>query len=167
MKEPSSSSSSQTKPRSFDPSSKPKKNWKPKCFQENDTFWRSSQLEPPPTNYTPGLIPLLRNALLKSHSRGDTRRAILCFAQTVHICREPWDAGWGCGFVVCPIRAHLPLTCHQIPQLFNALCNTYGPATTAFILSPSRRAVVPQCPKFTSLDRNSLERGCERNYPPL
>lgn len=95
--QPSSSSSGQTKPRSVD-TSKPKKNWKPKLFQENDTFWRSSQLEPPPANYTPGLIPLLRNALLKSHSRGDTRRAILCFAQTVHICREPWDAGWGCGY---------------------------------------------------------------------
>lgn len=83
-------------------------------FGENDAFWYPAQSTAPPSNYTPGrllptwnklfwtnlrvgLIPLLRKALWKVHARGGIRRAALCHENAVHISREMWDAGWGCG----------------------------------------------------------------------
>ncbi|KAH7926299.1 DUF1671-domain-containing protein [Leucogyrophana mollusca] len=63
-----------------------------------DEFWHPSQARPPPHNFSPGLIPVLKGALKTSHTRGYTCRAVLCFEQTVHISREPFDAGWGCGY---------------------------------------------------------------------
>lgn len=50
-------------------------------------------------NRATGLIPLLKKSLTKSHGRGNTRRAVLCYDRTVHVHREFWDAGWGCGYV--------------------------------------------------------------------
>ncbi len=49
-----------------------------------------------------GLIPLLRKTLLDSVQKDATRRAVLCYEKAVHIYREIWDAGWGCGFVLLP-----------------------------------------------------------------
>jgi hypothetical protein len=46
---------------------------------------------------SPGLIPFLRKILLTSVERNTTRRAVLCYERAVHIYREIWDAGWGCG----------------------------------------------------------------------
>ncbi|KAF5391761.1 hypothetical protein D9757_001746 [Collybiopsis confluens] len=63
-----------------------------------DVFWYCSINTPPPPNYTPGLIPVLKRALLKSHAKGTTTRAVLCYERTVHICRQAWDATWGCGY---------------------------------------------------------------------
>ena len=45
----------------------------------------------------PGLIPVIKQALLKSHGKGNTIRAALCYEGMVHVGTEPWDAGWGCG----------------------------------------------------------------------
>ncbi|KAF9472771.1 DUF1671-domain-containing protein [Pholiota conissans] len=63
-----------------------------------DAFWYPAQRTSPPRNYTPGLIPVLRKSLLKSHHSGQLRRAALCYDKTVHIRREIWDASWGCGY---------------------------------------------------------------------
>ena len=49
-----------------------------------------------------GLIPLLEKTLLDSVQKGPTCRAVLCYEKAVHIYREIWDAGWGCGFVFLP-----------------------------------------------------------------
>lgn len=43
-----------------------------------------------------GLVPLLASHLRKFRS---TQRAWLCSEEAVHIAIEPWDRGWGCGFV--------------------------------------------------------------------
>ncbi|KAI0256488.1 peptidase family C78-domain-containing protein [Lactifluus subvellereus] len=63
-----------------------------------DSFWYHSLESEPPSNYTPGLIPILRKVLLNSVEKGVTRRAVLCYERAVHIYRELWDAGWGCGY---------------------------------------------------------------------
>ncbi|PPQ74213.1 hypothetical protein CVT26_004504 [Gymnopilus dilepis] len=68
------------------------------CKNERDDFWYPALNTPPPPSFTPGLIPLLQKGLLKSHARGFTRRAVLCSEIAVHVNREPWDAGWGCGY---------------------------------------------------------------------
>jgi len=44
-----------------------------------------------------GLIQLLHKGLLRGHNQGNVRRAVLCSEKVVHISREFWDAGWGCG----------------------------------------------------------------------
>jgi hypothetical protein len=51
-----------------------------------------------PLTVAPGLIPLLKTHLNKSHAGGNIRRAVLCYDRTVLVTREVWDAGWGCGF---------------------------------------------------------------------
>ncbi|KAH9484175.1 Zinc finger-containing ubiquitin peptidase 1 [Psilocybe cubensis] len=68
------------------------------CMKESDDFWYAAQANPPPPSFTPGIIPLLRKALVKSHARGQTRKAVLCYENAVHCNREPWDANWGCGY---------------------------------------------------------------------
>ncbi|KAF8969883.1 peptidase family C78-domain-containing protein [Flammula alnicola] len=75
---------------------RPKKKFQ--FVKETDVFWYPAQETPPPSSCTPGLINLLRKGLLRGHSRGNIRRAALCFDKTVHIHREIWDAGWGCGY---------------------------------------------------------------------
>lgn len=56
-------------------------------------------LTSPPPNYTPGIIPLLRKALLKSHSQGTTSRAVLCYEKAVHVhVSRTLDVKWGCGY---------------------------------------------------------------------
>ncbi|KAH9060064.1 peptidase family C78-domain-containing protein, partial [Lactarius vividus] len=60
-------------------------------------FWYYSLGGEPPSNHTPDLIPLLRKTLLDSVQKGATRRAVLGYERAVHIYREIWDAGWGCG----------------------------------------------------------------------
>ncbi|EEB92565.1 hypothetical protein MPER_08904, partial [Moniliophthora perniciosa FA553] len=66
---------------------------------EQDIFWypamRGTSI---PSNFTPGMITLLKKALLKSHSQSSTVRAVLCYEQTVFINRQWWDATWGCGY---------------------------------------------------------------------
>ncbi|KAI0312346.1 peptidase family C78-domain-containing protein [Amylostereum chailletii] len=66
--------------------------------QNKDAFWYASLDLPPPPNYTPGLIPLIKKALITSFERNQTRRAVLCYDRTVHIHHELWDSGWGCGY---------------------------------------------------------------------
>ncbi|KAJ7445762.1 peptidase family C78-domain-containing protein [Mycena galericulata] len=66
--------------------------------KDGDKFWYPAHSSNPPPNFTPGLIPLLRTHLNKSHSAGNTRRAVLCYDRAVLVNREVWDAGWGCGY---------------------------------------------------------------------
>ncbi|KAJ7168151.1 peptidase family C78-domain-containing protein [Mycena crocata] len=64
-----------------------------------DKFWYPAQSsELAPHNFTPGLIPLLKTHLNKSHAAGNTRRATLCYDRAVLVNREVWDASWGCGY---------------------------------------------------------------------
>ncbi|KAF7974549.1 hypothetical protein HWV62_11898, partial [Athelia sp. TMB] len=65
---------------------------------ETDTFWYAARTDAPPPNFSPGLIPVLKRALTRAHARGATQRAVLCYDRTVHIAREFWDVGWGCGY---------------------------------------------------------------------
>ncbi|KAL6309032.1 peptidase family C78-domain-containing protein [Sparassis latifolia] len=63
-----------------------------------NVFWHSSQSSPPPPNFSPGLIPVVKNALIKSHSKGYTQRAWLCFDRVAHVYGEQFDRSWGCGY---------------------------------------------------------------------
>ncbi|KAK7049209.1 hypothetical protein VNI00_005810 [Paramarasmius palmivorus] len=64
-----------------------------------DTFWYPAMDDKPnPSNFIPGMITLLKKALIKSHSQGITTRAVLCYERTVYIHRQSWDAYWGCGY---------------------------------------------------------------------
>uniref|UniRef100_A0A0W0GCI5 UFSP1/2/DUB catalytic domain-containing protein n=2 Tax=Moniliophthora roreri TaxID=221103 RepID=A0A0W0GCI5_MONRR len=66
---------------------------------EQDVFWYPAMHSIPiPSNFTPGMVTLLKKALLKSHSQSSTVRAVLCYEQTVFINRQWWDATWGCGY---------------------------------------------------------------------
>ncbi|KAF8163131.1 peptidase family C78-domain-containing protein [Crassisporium funariophilum] len=84
------------KPSSSKPKEDDQKRWL--RMRETDVFWYPSQTTPPPSSFTPGLIPLIRRGLLKGHARGNVRRAALCYDEVVHVHREPWDAMWGCGY---------------------------------------------------------------------
>ncbi|RDX48285.1 DUF1671-domain-containing protein [Lentinus brumalis] len=66
--------------------------------EEKNVFWHALQTTEPPHNFSPGLIPVLKKALTRSHDRGPTERAWLCFEQAVHVQGEPWDRTWGCGY---------------------------------------------------------------------
>ncbi|KAI0093943.1 peptidase family C78-domain-containing protein [Irpex rosettiformis] len=80
------------KPRSF--SSKSSNTLK----EDRDIFWCASYDISPPPNFTPGLIPLIKKSLIKSHSKGTTQKAYLCSPTAVHVESEGWDKGWGCGY---------------------------------------------------------------------
>ncbi|KAI0336376.1 DUF1671-domain-containing protein [Cubamyces sp. BRFM 1775] len=66
--------------------------------EEQDIFWHASQESSPPRNFSPGLIPVLRKALTRSHEKGTTQKAWLAFDRAVHIQGEAWDRYWGCGY---------------------------------------------------------------------
>ncbi|KAJ3556533.1 hypothetical protein NM688_g1977 [Phlebia brevispora] len=63
--------------------------------EDEDLFWHPSQTTPPPPNFTPGLIPLLKKALTKTHDKGHTQRAYLCCPQAVHVSSQSWGQGMG------------------------------------------------------------------------
>ncbi|KAJ6500449.1 peptidase family C78-domain-containing protein [Mycena sanguinolenta] len=89
------------KPGKSDKSDSPSKNFNWKDWvgpKDKDKFWYPARTSPPPQNFTPGLIPLLKTHLNKSHTGGHTRRAVLCYDRAVLITREAWDASWGCGY---------------------------------------------------------------------
>ncbi|KAF9072965.1 peptidase family C78-domain-containing protein [Rhodocollybia butyracea] len=65
---------------------------------DQDVFWYPAIQTLPPSNFTPGLVPVLKKALLKSHAKGTTTRAVLCYDRALYISRQIWDAGWGCGY---------------------------------------------------------------------
>ncbi|KAJ7702364.1 peptidase family C78-domain-containing protein [Mycena rosella] len=99
--EPKASSSTKPKPLRVDPPSESPskciwKDWR--NHKGQDQFWHPAQSAKPPSNFTPGLIPLLKTHLKKSHAAGNTRRATLCYDRAVLVNRETWDAGWGCGY---------------------------------------------------------------------
>ncbi|KAH9966445.1 peptidase family C78-domain-containing protein [Russula dissimulans] len=86
LQQPSNAQSSPSKGISFfNPSAK-------------EQFWHHTLGSDPPSNCTPGLIPLLRRSLLSSVEKGATHRAVLCYESVVHIFLEIWDAGWGCAY---------------------------------------------------------------------
>lgn len=65
---------------------------------ENDVFWYPSLGSPPPRNYTPGLIPIIKQSLNTLCANGKVARAVLCHDKVVHISKELWDISWGCGY---------------------------------------------------------------------
>ncbi|KAI0361938.1 DUF1671-domain-containing protein [Trametes cingulata] len=71
---------------------------KPPSNEKQNTFWLASHTSEPPAHFSPGLIPVLKKALTKSHERGVTERAWLAFEHAVHIQSEHWDRSWGCGY---------------------------------------------------------------------
>ncbi|KAI6129168.1 peptidase family C78-domain-containing protein [Pisolithus croceorrhizus] len=79
-------------------SSKPRSRGVP-CFQKGseERFWYPTLSEPPPANYTPGLLSILKEALKKSNLKGYIDRAVLCYDRTPHI-TPTFDRGWGCGY---------------------------------------------------------------------
>ncbi|KAI0781089.1 peptidase family C78-domain-containing protein [Trametes elegans] len=66
--------------------------------EKQNVFWHSLQTSEPPANFSPGLIPVLKKALLRSHAKGGTQKAWLAFEHAVHIHKESWDRIWGCGY---------------------------------------------------------------------
>ncbi|KAG9318243.1 peptidase family C78-domain-containing protein [Chiua virens] len=65
---------------------------------QDDIFWHPAQAKPPPDNYSPGVLSILKEALKKSHTKGSTQRAVLCYDRTPHIFRETFDTNWGCTY---------------------------------------------------------------------
>ncbi|KAL0947347.1 hypothetical protein HGRIS_013464 [Hohenbuehelia grisea] len=65
---------------------------------EQDRFWFRSAAAPCPSNFTPGLIQLIYGALDKFYSGSHGKRGALCYDHLVHVSRELFDAGWGCGY---------------------------------------------------------------------
>jgi len=63
-----------------------------------NVFWHAGCDEPPPYNFSPGLINVLQKALQASHAKGTTRYARLCSPGVCHVATERWDMGWGCGY---------------------------------------------------------------------
>jgi hypothetical protein len=64
-----------------------------------------------------GLIPIIRRALLSSHAKSSTQKAVLCYDRATHIATELWDLGWGCGWVSTYFRKAL-LAYHIIPTRY-------------------------------------------------
>ncbi|KAG2158113.1 peptidase family C78-domain-containing protein [Suillus bovinus] len=99
-----SSSSKQPSTDKFRKPAIPKDLFKPCNFQlplrkkPADEFWYPTLSRPPPDNCYPGLIPLLKHALKKCHTKGSTCRAVLCYESATHICVEAFDRRWGCGY---------------------------------------------------------------------
>ncbi|KAG7086678.1 hypothetical protein E1B28_002617 [Marasmius oreades] len=89
-------------PQGFKKANKRRDKWKPPLFsnleKKQDVFWYPAMEEPPPDNFTPGIITLLKKALLKSHAQGITVRAVLSYERTTYINNQMWDMGWGCGY---------------------------------------------------------------------
>ncbi|KAJ8502299.1 hypothetical protein ONZ51_g45 [Trametes cubensis] len=67
-------------------------------IEEQNIFWHASQESSPPRNFSPGLIPVLKKALTRSHEKGMTQKAWLAFDRAVHVQGEAWDRSWGCGY---------------------------------------------------------------------
>lgn len=69
------------------------------CLEKRseEQFWYPTLSEPPPANYTPGVLSILKEALKKSNLKGYTDRAVLCYERTPHIA-PTFDRGWGCGY---------------------------------------------------------------------
>lgn len=95
---------------------------------ETDNFWYQSLQTPPPSNFTPGMILLLKKALLNSHSRGKTRRAVLCFDRTVYVSGQSWDAGWGCGYRNFLMSCSALMDQHLQPMYFPLLDSPISPS---------------------------------------
>jgi hypothetical protein len=70
----------------------------------------------------PGLISVLKSALVDSHSKGNTRRATLCYERTVHITKEDWDRGWGCRCVTTHTISWIPLDGPRSYRCFEMAC---------------------------------------------
>ncbi|KAJ7470328.1 peptidase family C78-domain-containing protein [Mycena latifolia] len=121
--EPKHEASSSKKPLDSKPTSSSSKcNWKDwRHHKGQDQFWHPSRSAKPPSNFTPGLIPLLKTHLNRSHAAGNTRRATLCYDRAVLVNREVWDAGWGCGYrnfmMVCSSLMDQPFQPMYFPLL--------------------------------------------------
>ncbi|ORY26720.1 peptidase family C78-domain-containing protein [Naematelia encephala] len=76
--------------------------WRERKVDSGDKWWDpvsdSTKPNDIPSNFSPGIIPVLRDLLLRSHSHRITREAVIC-SDTVHI-KGIWkfDLGWGCGY---------------------------------------------------------------------
>ncbi|KAI5900184.1 uncharacterized protein SCHCODRAFT_02607244 [Schizophyllum commune H4-8] len=69
-------------------------NWKTR----DSGFWHPGLPTPPPSCFTPGVIPLLKRALRRSFDRGKTQHAVICHHRAIHISNEMFDRTWGCGY---------------------------------------------------------------------
>ncbi|KAL0063294.1 hypothetical protein AAF712_009789 [Marasmius tenuissimus] len=94
---------------------------------KGDIFWHPAMESPPPENFTPGLITLLKKALLKSHANGATTRAVLCYERTTLINAEPWDIGWGCGYRNFLMACSALMDQQLQPMYFPALNQPFPP----------------------------------------
>ena len=45
---------------------------------KENVFWHTLLQTPPPKNYTPGLIPVLKRTFTRLHAKGLTNRVVLC-----------------------------------------------------------------------------------------
>ncbi|KAG0706334.1 peptidase family C78-domain-containing protein [Suillus ampliporus] len=104
----------------------PKDLFKPRRFpmpqrkKPADEFWYPTLSRPPPDNCSPGLITLLKHALKKSHTKGHTRRAVLCCESATYNEVEAFDRRWGCGYRNF-LMACAALMDQQIQSIYYAL----------------------------------------------
>lgn len=105
-------------------------NTTPSDAPSKEQFWTIS-LAPqrkPPSNVTPGLIPILRQALLRSHANGKTQRAALCKDSICHIASEFLDTTYGCGYRNYMMACSLLYEQDIIPQYRHNLDQDGGPS---------------------------------------
>ncbi|KAF8894407.1 peptidase family C78-domain-containing protein [Infundibulicybe gibba] len=114
--------------------------------QEVDIFWHPTSPGPPPANFNPGFIPLLGEALRKSYDRGDSRLAAVCYENSVHIRREKWDTGWGCGHVFKSL---------QVPNKQSNHSSRYR----NFLMACAALMGQPTQPSYRSLLKEPIEPG--------
>jgi hypothetical protein len=71
----------------------------------------------------PGLIPVLKKCLARSHANRKTEKAVLCHEKTVHVATQLWDLGWGCGYVLVSYKSERrSLSCHDSYRNFLMAC---------------------------------------------
>ncbi|OCF77214.1 hypothetical protein I204_01199 [Kwoniella mangroviensis CBS 8886] len=74
--------------------------WTGRKVQSGDQWWDpiSGSMADIPSNFSPGVIPILAQTLRRAYHLGITRQAVLC-RDTTHI-KGIWkfDMGWGCGY---------------------------------------------------------------------
>ncbi|GHJ86672.1 hypothetical protein NliqN6_3074 [Naganishia liquefaciens] len=71
-----------------------------KSRAEDDAWWMpTDDINKLPKNISPGLVPILHQALQSTAKRPGTRKAVLCRPTVCHIKSvRGFDNGWGCGY---------------------------------------------------------------------
>nr|XP_018260977.1 uncharacterized protein I303_06694 [Kwoniella dejecticola CBS 10117]OBR83135.1 hypothetical protein I303_06694 [Kwoniella dejecticola CBS 10117] len=103
--------------------------WAGKKVQRGDEWWDPihGPIKEIPSNFSPGVIPVLAQTLRKASQKGITRRAVLC-RDITHI-KGIWkfDMGWGCGYRNCLMSLSSLLSIPTYQTIFDRQSNGAQP----------------------------------------